>query len=176
ATYDEPYIVVPLPRFTLRLPNLKARRDAVRVHDLNHIVGGFGTDFEGEALIGGFELGMGAGRYWIGWLLDASALTMGLVRAPLGVLRSFARGRAAKASTFHVIPSVDSPAYEATLDSTVGEFRAALGIPDEAAVRASDVALCVAYAAAGLAVTPAIVALIVVGTAVHGVVGDAPAA
>ncbi len=174
-TYVEPCLHLPVGKLVVRLPNLKARRDAVRVHDLNHILGGFGTDWLGEAMVGGFELGMGAGHYWIGWMLDASALTIGLVRAPRAVLGAFARGRAARASTFRVIPDVSAPAYDAVLDGTVGEFRALIGAPDDADITATDVLKLAVYAVGGWFVFP-LVASVAVATAVYGLVTPAPAA
>lgn len=169
ASYVDPWLFVPFAGRVVRLPNLKARRDAVRVHDLNHVIGGFGTDWLGEAMIGGFELGMGAGQYWIAWMLDATALSVGLVRAPGAVIKSFARGRAARASTFAVIPDVTAPEYEAILDSTVGEFRARIGAPDHADVTVADVLKLAGYTVGGWCVVPLIMG-IALGTAIHGVV------
>ncbi len=167
TTYVERYIEVPFAGRVVRLPNVKARRDAVRVHDLNHIIGGFGTDWLGEAMAGGFELGMGTGRYWVGWLLNAAVLSMGLARAPRAVVSSFARGRATRASTYRLIPDVTANDYEAVLDGTVGELRARVGAPDDVGVTAGDIVRLTGFTVAGWLVMPLAFAL-AAGTAVHG--------
>jgi hypothetical protein len=51
-------VVLPV---VLVLPNIPPRRRAVQVHDLNHVLTGYGTDWTGELRISGHELGMGCG-------------------------------------------------------------------------------------------------------------------
>jgi hypothetical protein len=80
----------PIPVY---LPNLKARVDAVRLHDIHHIVTGYGTDWRGEAEIGAWEIASGCGRYWAAWVLNFGALAFGLIAAPRRTYRAFVRGR-----------------------------------------------------------------------------------
>jgi hypothetical protein len=80
----------PIPIY---LPNIKARVDAVRLHDIHHIVTGYGTDWRGEAEIGAWEIASGCGRYWAAWVLNFGALAFGLIAAPRRTWRAFVRGR-----------------------------------------------------------------------------------
>ncbi|HKP76649.1 MAG TPA: hypothetical protein VJT67_14060 [Longimicrobiaceae bacterium] len=108
----------PLPVY---LPNLKARVDAVRLHDLHHIVAGYATDWPGEAEIGAWEIASGCGRYWAAWLLNFGSLAFGVLAAPRRTYRAFMRGRRCTnlyGGEFH----------ESLLDESVGALRRRLGL------------------------------------------------
>lgn len=72
--------------------NTRARKRAAPYHDLNHVVSGYGNDAVGEAEIGAWELASGCGRYLAAWVLNWSALLLGL-RSPRRVFAAFCRGR-----------------------------------------------------------------------------------
>jgi len=161
ATYTDPWVALPLGPVTVRLPNFGARKKAVKVHDLNHILTGYGTDWHGEFCASGFELGMGIGRSWAAWMINAGGAAGGLLRAPGDVVRAFARGRATKASTYTLLDRWD----EAFLDLPLGEVRARVGVPDTAAAGTRDVLAILGHAALGAAIHLAPVALVVAGIA-----------
>lgn len=76
------------------IPNTTARKRAVKVHDLNHLVSGYLTDRVGELEISAWELASGGcQRYTVAWLLDLAGLLGGLMAAPLRTYRAFVRGR-----------------------------------------------------------------------------------
>ena len=82
--------VGPIP---LAFPNISARRDAVRYHDVHHVVTGYQTDWAGEAEIGAWEVASGCGCYWVAWLLNSGALGFGAVLWPRRTFCAFVRGR-----------------------------------------------------------------------------------
>ena len=75
------------------LPNIAARRWATPIHDLNHLVSGYGHDAMGEAENAAWELGGGCRDYVAAWVLNGGALGLGIVRSPKRVFAAFVRGR-----------------------------------------------------------------------------------
>ena len=153
----------PIPIY---LPNLKPRVDAVRLHDLHHVVAGYRTDWRGEAEIGAWEIAGGCGRYWAAWVLNFGALAFGVLAAPRRTYRAFVRGR-------HGTNLYSGEFRESLLDGTVGELRGRLSLSDplprgSLADRVAFTgwsAFVLAWHAAGLAA--ALAALYLVSTAVR---------
>jgi hypothetical protein len=133
----------PVPVYIL---NSAARVRSVRLHDIHHVLTGYGTDVLGEGEIGAFELGAGCADHFAAWYLNFNAVTIAL---PLGagtVLRAFARGRRSRCL-------YDREWDERILDETVGALRAELAIaPRDAVPTAADRAAFAATVAAGIAV------------------------
>ena len=75
------------------IPNTAARRRAVPLHDLHHIVTGYDTTWTGEAEIAAWELGSGCSRYGAAWALNLMAFPLGLLIAPRRTWRAFRRSR-----------------------------------------------------------------------------------
>jgi hypothetical protein len=143
----------PIPVY---LPNLKARVDAVRLHDIHHIVAGYGTDWRGEAEIGAWEIASGCGRYWAAWVLNFGALGFGLIAAPRRTWRAFVRGR-------HSRNLYRGEFRESLLDETVAALRQRLGVADR--VTEASAGDRVAFAAWSMFVIGWHVAAFVVGLA-----------
>jgi hypothetical protein len=78
---------------TFYIPNTDARRRAVRVHDLHHILTGYQTDMRGETEIAAWELASGCWRWPAALVLNLGALGLGAVIAPRRIARAWARGR-----------------------------------------------------------------------------------
>lgn len=161
STYTARFIELPALGTTLYLPNIADRRAAVRVHDLNHLLTGYGTDWLGESMISSFELGMGVRGYWVAWVLDSSAMLMGFVRAPRDMLRAFARGHATATSTYALLPDVEAPEMERTLQGSLGTLRRAVGLVDEAPLTPAAVAAIIGHSIAAILATPLILAVMV---------------
>ena len=128
AEYDKPFAEYPLFGFQLPVPNLAARRRAVRLHDLHHVATGYGTDKVGEAEISAWELRRGLkslGPY-VGAIV-IGALLFGVPLAPRRIWRAFmASGSNQGPSLYPVaIP------YETLLQLSIAELRQELGIPPE---------------------------------------------
>lgn len=136
--------VGPIP---LCFPNTKARRKAAPIHDLNHVLSGYGHDAIGEAEIGAWELGGGCKSYWAAWVLNWAAVVPGVVVAPRRMLRAFSRGR--RTGNLY---GADS---DAVRQKPVKELREAMGLEHEYPIRAVDVLLF-----AGVSGTAPIMALI----------------
>jgi hypothetical protein len=118
-----PWFRVRIGPLTIPLPNPPARRKAVFLHDVNHVLTGYNTVFsDGEVVIAGFEVGAGCGRVWIAWFINVSMMLIGLGLRPRAVMRAFRRGR-------RTISIYSYPKERSTLRAmTVGELRQRLRI------------------------------------------------
>jgi hypothetical protein len=97
-------------------PNTDARKRAIRLHDLHHVLAQYGTDWTGESEIGAFEIGAGCGKHWAAWFLNASAMSFGVFIAPRATYRGYVRGR-------HASSLYDGEWREELLDENTGEMR-----------------------------------------------------
>jgi len=74
-------------------PNPKARREAIHLHDLTHLLTGYDTTWQGEGEVAAWELASGfPPKYWIGWIYAPMTFTIGVLVSPLKVARAFRRG------------------------------------------------------------------------------------
>ena len=121
--YSKRWVKVQVASIPMGFPNSNARRRAVWLHDLHHIVTGYDTSWVGEAEIAAWELGSGCRDYYAAWLLNLAAVMVGAFIAPRRVWRAFIRGRHSN-SLYHL--DVD----ERCLDETVDTVRKRLGIAD----------------------------------------------
>lgn len=62
----------------LNLPNPKFRRDALHIHDIQHILNNCDTSWKGEGFISGWEISTGMGKYFPLGLLSLWAMGYGL--------------------------------------------------------------------------------------------------
>jgi hypothetical protein len=99
--------------------NTPGRKRAAPFHDLNHVLSGYGNDAVGEAEIGAWELASGCKRYFAAWVLNWSALFLGL-RSPRRMFAAFVRGRQTK--------NLYDADTERLLDLPLGVVRSELGL------------------------------------------------
>jgi hypothetical protein len=125
-TYTDRWIKLPLGPVNLYLPNLPARRDAVPLHDVDHVLTEYDATWRGEFQIAAFELGIGLGRYWAGWLLNSQTVILGASFCPGNTLRAFVRGRRCHSSLF-TRGAVD----DTLLNMTLGALRTELGLDED---------------------------------------------
>jgi len=112
----------PIP---IGFPNSDSRRRAVVMHDLHHVVTGYGTDWAGEGEISAWELAAGCGRFAFAWFINLQGMVMGWVVSPGRTWRAWVRGRHSR--------SLYAEGYsDALLRETVGELRARLELDAEA--------------------------------------------
>ncbi|MBA3769875.1 MAG: hypothetical protein H0X08_05170 [Blastocatellia bacterium] len=120
--YSDRWIKVKVWRVPIWLPNTAGRVEAVKLHDLHHVLTEYPTTWRGEAEISAWEIGSGGLRsFWEGWWLDLMNVAQGLIVNPGGVYRGFMRGRQSEnlfASEFN----------DRLLGSAVGEYRHRLGL------------------------------------------------
>jgi hypothetical protein len=122
--YGAPTFTIGILGLRLKFPNTKGRKSAVPLHDLHHVLTGFGTNWVGEAEIGAWELRAGCNSF-ITYYLNGGGVLIGLFLSPPRVLRAF---RAAKGQrTLYRDPA----SYEQLLQMSVGEVRKRLGIPSQ---------------------------------------------
>lgn len=117
--YGDAWVDFKLGPLPLPFPNTAGRVQAVRYHDLHHILTGYDTDTLGEFEISAWEIGAGCGDFVAAWQLNLGGLFAGLVSAPRRAFRAFVRGRRGR--------SLYGEDYDALLDTTVAELRARSG-------------------------------------------------
>jgi hypothetical protein len=91
--YDARWVRFRIGPITIPIPNTKARRRALPLHDLHHIATGYDTSWVGEGEIGAWEIASGCGRYFAAWMLALAAMQIGVLIAPRRAWRAFVRGR-----------------------------------------------------------------------------------
>ena len=62
----------------LKLPNPKFRRDAIHIHDLQHVLNNCDTSWKGESFISGWEISTGMWKYFPLGLLSLWAMGYGI--------------------------------------------------------------------------------------------------
>lgn len=90
------WVVIKIGRIPMPFFNTAARRRALALHDVNHLVAGLGSGNVGEAEISAWELASGGcGPYLAAWALDLAGMLLGMVW-PIHVIRAFGAGRTMK--------------------------------------------------------------------------------
>jgi hypothetical protein len=120
--YSAPTYALRFWRLSLRLPNTRAHRWATPLHDLHHILTGYGADWIGEAEISAWELRAGCRTLDV-YCLDIGGVVIGLFISPARVWHAFVRAKGQRTLYRESAPC------ESVLQMTVGEVRARLGIP-----------------------------------------------
>ena len=134
------WVPIKIWKLTIKIPNSNARRRAVKVHDLHHIVTGYRTDLRGEAEIAAWELASGCARVPVAFVLNLFALAIGMVLIPGRVLAAWSRGRVT-----HNLYRHDT--VDALLPQDVDAVRSSLGLDAPArAARSGDLATLSFYA------------------------------
>lgn len=119
-SYTERGFPVYVGRWPVRLPN----PGLLHLHDLHHVVTGYGTGLVGEAEISAYELRAGCRSFMVRLLCVGAILCAAFV-APRRVLRAWRRARGARTLYHTTIP------YETLLGMTVRELRRHLNIAPE---------------------------------------------
>jgi hypothetical protein len=119
--YGKRWFRIAVGRVGIYLPNVKARVEALPMHDIHHIVAGYAADWRGEGEVGAWEIAGGCGRYWVAWVLNFGTFTAGLFVAPVRTWRAFARGRQCR-------NLYGGEFNQSVLDETVGAVRQRLGL------------------------------------------------
>ena len=134
AAYDHAWTDASFLGVRFRVPNTEAHRVGIMLHDLHHVVTGFGTDLVGEGEISAWEArrGLAPLGFYVGGIV-ASGVLLGLLLAPRRTLRAW---RTSKGKGPSLFPACELPKaafvarYEALLSMTVGDLRRELGVPE----------------------------------------------
>ena len=126
AEYDSSVVKVTFWSITFPLPNPPSRQIAVRLHDLHHVVTGYGTDPVGEAEISAWELRRGVKIF----SLFVQTIVIGGVF--LGLLHSPRKTLAAWRAGYHPhkvpLQAATMENYHRLLELSVGELRELYGV------------------------------------------------
>ena len=114
--YTERWTKLSFGPFNFYIYNSSARRRAVPIHDLHHIVTGYPTTPKGEAQIAAWELAAGTHDKYFAWLINLPALLYGTLLWPKDVYAAFEHG--AQILGLYVLDYDD-----ALLDLTVSNLR-----------------------------------------------------
>lgn len=114
--YDEAWVDFKLGSIPMPFPNTKGRIEAVRYHDLHHVLTGYDTDIVGEFEIAAWEIAAGCKNMHAAWVLNLGGMAGGLVRAPRRTFAAFVRGRGQRTTYGESLDDL--------LDLTVAEARA----------------------------------------------------
>ena len=114
--YNDRWVKFKMGPIPFAIPNTEARKKAVKLHDLHHVLTGYVTTWTGEAEISGWEIASGCRSYLVAWVINFFAFIIGLVIAPGAVYRAFLRGRHC-GNLYGVVFG------ESLLEKTVGETR-----------------------------------------------------
>jgi len=118
---SEKWAVVRVGPIPVGIPNVSARRRATPIHDLNHLVSDYGHDALGEAENAAWELGGGCKNYSAAWVLNCSALGLG-VGSPKRLFAAYVRGRRSR--------NLYGLDIEAMMDLPLSTVRSRLGLDD----------------------------------------------
>lgn len=128
SAYREPYNRVAYGPLTLWVPNPPRRQRALPMHDLHHVLTGYGTDLIGEWEISAWELRRGLrplGLYVSSIVI--SSVLLGVLFAPRRVWAAYRSSGSVSSSLFHQPPL----AYEELLNVPLRDARLRLGIPEQ---------------------------------------------
>jgi hypothetical protein len=78
--------------FSFRLPNPKFRREALHIHDIQHVLLKKDTSWEGESYISGWEIATGMWKHFLLGILGLWAMGYGMWLYPKAVYQGFKRG------------------------------------------------------------------------------------
>src|SRR6185369_11200266 len=95
--------------------------NAVKIHDIHHLITGYEANMHGEAEIGGWEIASGCGRYYVAWILNFGSFLYGMLFVPRALFRAFMRGRRAESNLYY-----NTTYDDALLSRTVGELRSSI--------------------------------------------------
>ncbi len=126
--YEKPYVLITFWFITFPFPNPTSRHMAIRMHDLHHIVTGYGTDPTGEGEISAFELRRGIGVFsaFVRAII-VSGTMFGACHSPR---RTLAAWRAARSTRGVGLQAPTMARYEELLRMTVGELREVFDVPE----------------------------------------------
>jgi hypothetical protein len=125
--YQEAWAKIKLGPIYFYIPNIAGRKEALRIHDLHHVLNEYDTSYAGESEIAAWEIASGVPlKYIYGTFLDATTLLIGLVRNPRRVAKAWKRGRHSK--NLYRQFAANSSIYPELLKTPVGKMRKDLGI------------------------------------------------
>ena len=133
--YNLKWFKIKLGPIFIPMPNIKSRVDAVKIHDIHHLITEYNADWKGEVEIGAWEIATGCGKYWAAWLLNLGSLFIGMFLFPRALHKAFMRGRNCKTSLYY------NCNYPELLGKTLGELRSIIHIDRQRKNSSADILL-----------------------------------
>ena len=91
--YNDKWVTGKFGPMPFAFPNTKARRRAVRLHDLHHLITGYDTDAVGEGEISAWEVAGSCSDHWAAWFLNLNAMCVATLFDRRAIWLAFLRGR-----------------------------------------------------------------------------------
>lgn len=111
--------------FWFYLPNNDARKKLILLHDIHHLLTGYGTKLKDECEISAWELSAGCRTAWVAFVLNTLAFALGTFIVPNGIWRAWKRGKVTK-NLYRANYS-----KEQLLNKTVESLKREMGFTDE---------------------------------------------
>ncbi len=95
--YTDQWVRIPIGSRRVPVFPVRGIKNALILHDIHHMVMGYGTDWDGEFEIAGWELGSGgcAGHTFM-WFDRAFSVLLGLIFAPKATVHAFRQGASSR--------------------------------------------------------------------------------
>ncbi len=122
--YSAKWVDFKLGPMPFPFPNTPARVDAVKYHDLHHLMTGYRTNFLGELEISAWEIGSGCADKTAAWILNLGGMAAGMLLSPRRIFAAFVRGRRSRNLYRYTFD-------EQLLDRSIGELRRELALDRE---------------------------------------------
>lgn len=132
--YSDKYFKIVFGPIAIPLPNVRSRVEAVKIHDVHHLVTQYNADYKGEAEIGAWEIAGGCGKFLAAWLLNLGSVLIGLLFYRRPLLRAFLRGRKCRTNLYDGPVKYD----EELLHKTLGELRREIALDAHTNYSAAD--------------------------------------
>jgi hypothetical protein len=121
--YNDKYFRIKIGPLFIPIPNTQARVDAVKFHDIHHILTEYTALWKGEVEIAAWELSSGCGKFYVAWALNSGSFALGLLLYPRALFKAFKKARTIKSNLYKGYTYGES-----LLNKTVGELREEFGI------------------------------------------------
>lgn len=121
--YNDKYFKIKIGPILIPFPNTKSRLEAVKFHDIHHLLTEYSALWKGEVEIGAWEIASGCGKHIVAWFLNFGSFSIGVFIYPKALFKAFMMGRRVKTNLYC------NYAYDKHLLSrTIGELRKELEI------------------------------------------------
>ncbi len=132
--YKDKYFRIKLGPLFIPVPNTTSRIEAVKFHDIHHLLTEYTALWKGEVEIGAWEIASGCGKHLIAWFLNFGSFCVGLFLYPKALFEAFVKGRHVRINLYK------GYVYDETLlNKTVGELRKELDVAHSTRTRLSDI-------------------------------------
>ena len=98
--YQDKFFKIKLGAYYIPFPNIKARVEAAKIHDIHHIITGYKANYKGEGEIGVLEIASGCGKFWAAWIFNMGSFIIGMLFYQRSLLNAFLNGRSVKTNLY----------------------------------------------------------------------------